>query len=151
MSNPRFPLLALALPALLLAVPAFAQAPQGERPMRDGRGSQPVVLAEAHQRAIDHASAIDANGDGVIDAAELQAMHEKARTERAQRRLDALDADGDGRVTVEEFVAARQARLASMDTDGDGVVSVEEFRAAGHGKGRGHRHGQGPGPGPKPR
>ena len=140
MSNPRLSLIALALPALFLGLPALAQGPQADRPMRDGRGPQPVVLAEANQRALDRAAELDANGDGFIDAAELEAMHEKARAERAQRRLSKFDTDGDGRVTVDEFVSVRRARLAAMDADGDGVVSVEEFRAGAQDRGRGHRH-----------
>lgn len=40
-----------------------------------------------------------------------------------------LDADGDGRITREEFAAARAAEGAAMDADADGFVTAEEMAA----------------------
>lgn len=144
MSNVRKSLIALALPALLVSMAAVAQkapAPQA------AQTPQPINLADAQQKALERAAEMDTNRDGRIEAAEVLAMRERMRLERAERRLAQLDANGDGVVTTDEFVAARQARLAALDTDGDGVVSVEERREArgkrgGHGR---HHFGRGPG------
>lgn len=140
MSNVRKSLIALALPALLVSMAAVAQkAPAPQTP-------QPINLAEAQQKALERAAEMDTNRDGRIEAAEVLAMRERMRLERAERRLAQLDANGDGVVTTDEFVAARQARLAALDADGDGVVSVEERREArGKRGGHGRRHfGRGP-------
>ncbi len=133
----------LILPAAILAAlavqPVTAAEPAQPGPGA-GPGSQPVVLSEAYERIATHAAAMDTNQDGIIDQAELKAFHEQRRAERKQRqamraaeRFAAKDSDHDGKVTVEEFVAARKARLAALDTDGDGVLSREEMRR-GHDK-----------------
>jgi hypothetical protein len=41
--------------------------------------------------------------------------------------FDQADADHDGRVSRDEFRAARSARFAQMDRNGDGVVSRDDF------------------------
>ncbi len=77
-------------------------------------------------------SDLDANGDGVLTVAELEAF--------GKARFDATDADGDGFVTIEEMHAhmmqqmqekktERGAKiLEHKDTDGDGKLSFEEMR-----------------------
>ncbi|HPA00825.1 MAG TPA: EF-hand domain-containing protein [Chiayiivirga sp.] len=141
MSILRNCLIALALPALGLSLQAGAQ--QGPAGRAEAQQKSPVPLSQAQQQVSERAAAMDANGDGVIDAGEVLAMREKVRLERAARRLAQHDANGDGKVSVEEFAAARHARLAALDADGDGVISAQEFRH-GHGmrgeRGR-HRHG----------
>ena len=133
----------LILPAAILAAlaiqPVIAAEPVQPAPGA-GRGPQPVVLSEAYEQIAAHAAAMDTNHDGIIDQAELKAFHEQRQAERKKRqamqaaeRFAAQDSDHDGKVTVEEFIAARKARLAALDTDGDGVLSREEFRR-GHGK-----------------
>lgn len=126
----------LALPAALLCAlalqPALAADPA--ETTASGQPMQaPMTLEQANQRAASKAAAMDTNKDGVIDAEEFTAWHERQRAQRMQRRLNRYDTDGDGVVTVEEFTAAHKARMATMDTDGDGVISADEFRA-GHRK-----------------
>lgn len=130
-----------ALSAALFSLSAVA----ADTPGREG--PQPLVLAEANEKILTHAVELDANGDGRIDAAEFAAAREKRRAMRMEKRLAKADTDADGSVSVEEFVAARQARLAALDTDGDGILSREEFRQGGK---RGHRHGPRPERGEKP-
>lgn len=79
---------------------------------------------------------LDANGDGMLDAAEMR----EARVQRFER----LDADRDGLLTEAELTApagrlqqkaaAAETVLADrfegMDGNGDGKVSREEFLAA---------------------
>src|SRR5690606_37883437 len=101
-------------------------------------------VAEIEASAAKQATEIDANADGAITAAEMQAWHEAQRAKRAEARLMRLDANGDGKVSVEEFAAARVERASRRDADGDGVIAPEEMR----GKHRGHR-GQRGGHGPR--
>lgn len=77
---------------------------------------------------------MDADGDGLVTAAELEALREA--------RWAALDADGDGSVTREEFAAHAAARADDragrmfdrLDADGDGVLGRDAL-AAGFGRG----------------
>ena len=125
-----------ALPAALLCAlaiqPALAADPVDGTTRGKGMPTT-MTVEQATQRANAHATAMDSNQDGVIDADEFAAFHERQRAERMKDRFARFDTNGDGKVTVEEFVAARTARMATLDTDGDGVISPEEFRA-GRGK-----------------
>ena len=68
-------------------------------------------------------SDLDVDGDGVITAADIDALREA--------RFAALDGDGDGEVTREEFAAASRIDAGNradqlfdrLDADGDGVLS----------------------------
>ena len=95
-------------------------------------------------------SRIDADADGAVIPAELQAFAEG----RGDRRFDAVDADGDGFLTPEEMdVAARtqaEARvrrtIERLDADGDDRLSRAEAVA---GRDRGHGGARDAGPGPR--
>lgn len=98
--------------------------PEGERGERGERGPQqprrdPIVVA------------LDANSDGVIDAAELA---------DATANLKKLDKNGDGQLTLDEIRPPRRQRgqeggnpqdmvnrLLQLDKDGDGKLSAEEL------------------------
>jgi hypothetical protein len=139
--------LAAGLTLALFTVGASAQAGghgRGQGPMAE-RG--PVSLAEAEQRTREQAAAMDANGDGYITAEEAFAWHEAKRAERQKKMFERRH--GSDRITVEDFVAQRQARLAKLDANGDGVIDAEErqaarkaMREAHHGKGRGEGYGE---------
>ncbi|NIZ14708.1 EF-hand domain-containing protein [Phaeobacter sp. HF9A] len=70
---------------------------------------------------------LDANGDGELTQAEMQALH--------QTRFEAADSNGDGLLSAEELNAKAQERIARrtasmierFDTDGDGALSAAEM------------------------
>jgi hypothetical protein len=107
----------------------------GEKIDADGDGQ--VKLAEVEANAAKRAAEIDANADGRIDATELQAHHDKLRRLASEKRLLRFDANGDGSVTVDEFASGQSERIARLDRDADGVISGDELKSRRHG--RGHR------------
>lgn len=52
---------------------------------------------------------VDADGDGLISAVELQALMERmgdgVTEERAQAMVEKVDADGDGKISLSEFAS----------------------------------------------
>ena len=127
----------LALPAALvlaLAAHAAETSPAPQNP-------QAISIDEARNRIGTDVAAMDANNDGFIDAAELNAEHElrqaerrQRHAERAQKRFLAMDADADGKVSVAEVVAARSARLEARDRNGDGKIGADESAHRRHAK-----------------
>lgn len=83
---------------------------------------------------------LDANHDGTVSTAEMQAAHTlppPAQTRPAPSGLGmaaVLDANHDGVVSATEHAAIARARFARMDTNGDGFVSSQEWIAAHSGQ-----------------
>lgn len=87
---------------------------------------------------------LDANGDGKLDAKELEALGGGQRGGRgqgqpgrggdpaamAQQFFKRMDKNGDGAVTVDEVNERMKPRFAQMDSDGDGKLTLDEFSAA---------------------
>ena len=112
--------------------------------MQDG----PTVTRDAFVAAVDKRFvAIDANGNGKLDTAELEAAQqrivvrlEERRRNAARANFAAADANADGKVTLEEWEAAASRAplhvwtgaqlLTSLDSDRDGLVSIDEYRAS---------------------
>lgn len=108
----------------------------------------PSVTREAFIAAVDNRFAvIDANGNGALDTAELDAAQQRivARLEERRRNVAranfaAADANADGKVTLEEWEAAASRAplrvwtgaqlLRSLDADRNGLVSREEYRSS---------------------
>lgn len=96
------------------ALGAFAH----EKGGKDRRGFGPRINFEQ----------MDANGDGLLTRAEMQA--------HAQARFAAADTDGDGNLSAAEMAAQAErevsARMEKMierrDENGDGVLSFEEMQ-----------------------
>ena len=142
------------LVSLALAGTAIAAPPQSPRGDLDKNGE--VTLAEVNARLDQRFKAIDTNGNGQLEQAEMQAAREQHRAKRAERReargaemadkpggerrggkrgegrgeaRGQIDANGDGVITRAEFGAKALARFERADANKDGVVTAEE-RAA---------------------
>ncbi|MEP6939503.1 MAG: EF-hand domain-containing protein [Rudaea sp.] len=99
---------------------------------RDGRISLDEYLAGATARF----KAADVKNAGSLTAAQLAASpraqkHDERVANMLVRRLDAA---AKGYVTAEDFAVAAQKRFASIDTQGTGKLTFEQFSAARPGR-----------------
>lgn len=93
----------------------------GPRPPRG-----PQTLADMERRIDEQFSRLDADSDGVVTTAELDAAGG-----RGGRMLARSDTDGDGRITRAEASAGAAEMFRRMDADGDGVISEDERPSRG--------------------
>ena len=95
----------------------------------DGDGAVTRAELEAHRaaRAAERFARFDADGDGLVTEAELTARGRARAAERAGRLIDRLDADGDGALSAAEMSTSRGDRFARADRDGDGSLSEAEW------------------------
>lgn len=116
--------------ALLIALGACSQ---GEQPPAPSETTAPPVVespaasegqtpAQFQSRIADGFAGLDADGDGVVTAAELN----DASGGMAAPMLARLDADGDGKVTRDEMAAGAERMFKRMDANGDGVIAPDE-------------------------
>ena len=126
---------------LLLAGAAWTARPGPESMDTDGDGS--ISLAEfenAHlERAREHFARLDADGDGMLAADELQRpardWNRSLRRDRRspERSFERLDADASGGISLAELGNARSAPnaadFATVDVDGSGELDADEFGA----------------------
>ena len=77
----------------------------------------------------------DTDGNGALDAAELEAASKGRKDRRGARMMEHLDANADGKLDLAEVNARRNQSdmVARLDTDKDGALSADEFAKA-HGK-----------------
>lgn len=59
---------------------------------------------------------------------------EASERTREQKRFDRYDKDRDGKVTRDEYLAARKKAYAKLDTNGDGQLSFDEWATKSIGK-----------------
>ncbi|WP_051651339.1 EF-hand domain-containing protein [Brevundimonas bacteroides] len=101
--------------------------PLPPRPAQRRQAEQgPMTLEQMLARAERGFDRADADSDGVVTTAELDAA---AETLPNARNWSRADRDGDGRLTKDEFRSVVAWRFERMDADGDGSVSVEERQA----------------------
>ena len=132
--------------SLALAGTAVAAQDRGARADLDGNGQ--LTLTELNTSLDKRFQAIDTNGDGRIEQAEMQAAREQHRAKRAERgearssdragkrsgerrgaKRNRIDANGDSFITRAEFGARAIERFKRADANSDGTVTAEE-RAA---------------------
>jgi Ca2+-binding EF-hand superfamily protein len=124
--------------ALGFAGAALAQTqPQAAAP-------QKLTRAEVSQQVDAEFKALDANGDGKITKAEIQAAIEKITAKNAaelkqqqDEEFRKLDTDKNGQLSLAEFEASvkltpkpglADQRLQMFDANKDGVITAAEFR-----------------------
>ncbi len=132
--------------ALLLLLPTLSWGqPKPERVIQqlDIDGDKLVSYEEfqlPRHRGGDRFEAADADGDGNISRAEMEAKlasQIEEMTARAIERFEATDLDGDGFVTPEEI---KRSAFDAMDANDDGYISADELSAAHRKKQEQHRH-----------
>ena len=103
--------------------------PTGERAFNffDGNKDGKLTLDEMKPGAEKRVLRLDADHDGVVTAAEIDAYFNK-QIERRKARILSLDADKDGKITEAEVDAAIEALFNGADSDHDGSVSLAEAR-----------------------
>jgi Ca2+-binding EF-hand superfamily protein len=79
---------------------------------------------------------IDADKDGTVTAAEMDAAHTRVTGTRpaqgemsAAEKIKVVDTDGDGALSAAEHAAGSKAMFAKMDADKDGVLTRAELAA----------------------
>ena len=72
----------------------------------------------------------DADGDGTITSAELNAVADKADAKRMSKWFKKNDSDADGKVTSDEAAAKSGKRFKRLDANGDGYLSKDEILTA---------------------
>lgn len=123
--------------ALLGTTPAFAQSTQQQAP-------QQITRAQVSQQLDTEFKDLDANKDGKLSKAEIQAAMSRRAAEaqaqvnaQAKAVFDKLDTNHNGSISLAEFQASEKisldpakvdARIAQLDTNKDGVVSADEYR-----------------------
>ncbi|MEO1790141.1 MAG: EF-hand domain-containing protein [Pseudomonadota bacterium] len=124
--------------AALMAPMAEARGPGGERvtfETLDADGDGQVTQADLDALRENRFAEFDANGDGAVSEEEFMARAAGQASDRAAEMFARLDADGDGvlsRDVIEQGRGGDRAgrMIERLDTDGDGAISAEEFEAA---------------------
>lgn len=111
----------------------------------DADGNGEISQAEMQAVAANRFGDIDADGDGFLTQAELEEHSKAASSRRAERMLSRMDANEDGKLSIDEMQSRRDpARFFDrMDADNSGGISQAEFdEARAHMKQR-RGHGKG--------
>ena len=131
--------LAAAALAAAVASPALAQTPP------TSQAPQMVTRAQLTQQVDGEFKRLDANGDGKISKAEIQAALDKMMSntaaelkKRQDEEFSKLDKDKNGQLSLAEYesgvkvtpkAGAADQRLQAFDANKDGVITPAEFRA----------------------
>ncbi len=135
----------LAFIAALGAAPALATVTQASAPLAAKAAPAAPTRATIIRNIDANFKAIDSNGDGTLNAAELGAAESKVQQQRLgqmRARFEAdftkLDTNKDGQLTKAEFLAAAPRApstapnganiVAQLDRNKDGKVSADEYK-----------------------
>jgi len=140
--------------AIALAVLAFtgtsalAKGPGGKLPATfqelDADGDGAVTKAELQAHRSERFTHVDTNGDRQLSVEEMQAAAQAKASERVDKMFEKHDANQDGLLSADELPKPRRAdkMFDRMDADGNGSISEQEYADARNKKGRKHRkHG----------
>lgn len=96
----------------------------------DKNGDGKIAKDEAPPPMQEHFDEIDANKDGFVEQAELQAAHARRQGQGGPgQRMAHLDTNKDGKVSQAEFTATVQTWFSRLDANKDGAVTREETHA----------------------
>ncbi|MEM9267843.1 MAG: histidine kinase [Pseudomonadota bacterium] len=131
--------IALATVLALLLGGGFAVAQDGKRgdmfQRLDANGDGQLTKAEVEAAANLRFANMDSNGDGLLSSAEITAGAKRGgerASKRAARMIERADANGDGLLSQTEIANARpegKSMFDRADANGDGVLTQEEARA----------------------
>jgi Ca2+-binding EF-hand superfamily protein len=102
---------------------------------KDAKGAPRFTLERLLGRVDRRFSRLDRNGDGSIDAADLETRVVERNAFAARRFFRRFDADGDGKVTRAEFDRLAGQRFADLDLDGDGKITEADLPPMMRGRG----------------
>jgi len=99
-----------------------------------------VARSEVPEPMLNRFDMVDENGDGVLEAAEIESMPTRMGPGRGGRggrgrqgdpiaMLRSFDADGDGRITREVAPAQAAGMFDRVDANGDNVITEDELNA----------------------
>ena len=127
--------------ALAMSAPALAGNPGAKFKSMDSNSNGMVSSTEHAAGVKKMFTEMDANGDGNVTAAEMDAKHamkgDKAKADKSAGRMSSadkiakMDTNGDGALSASEHDAGAQSMFSEMDTDGNGSLSSQEM-TAGH-------------------
>jgi Ca2+-binding EF-hand superfamily protein len=118
----------------LCALPDSFAGPDADKhfKMMDANGDGKISRAEHAAGAKKMFAECDANHNGIVTAAEMDAaMATKGEKlgkddKSSAEKIQVIDQNGDGRLTVAEHEAGTEKMFARMDTNGDGSLSKAE-------------------------
>jgi Ca2+-binding EF-hand superfamily protein len=102
---------------------------------------QPMTEEEFDANTRARFARLDRNGDGVVDAAEVEAAlaqraaRHKGERKGGQRLLRRFDADRDGTATRDEFMKSVADHFAQLDLNNDGRITDDDLPPAMRGRG----------------
>jgi hypothetical protein len=127
------------LVVLLQACASTPEPPSADRVRVDANGDGIITReeAQAYPRLVTHFDAADANRDGRLEGAEIEAGRQSARREARtaiRERWMAADKDGDGAISqaeANESLPGLATRFSEFDANGDGKISRDEIHNFG--------------------
>jgi Ca2+-binding EF-hand superfamily protein len=102
---------------------------------KEAQERRPFTLERLLGRVDRRFSRLDRNGDGFIDAGDIEARVAERNAYAARRFFKRFDADGDGKVTRAEFDRPAGQRFADLDLDGDGKITEADLPPMMRGRG----------------
>lgn len=94
----------------------------------DANNDGKITRQEAMTAADRHFDEADADKNGALTLAEMQARHAQNKPS-AEERFAQRDANGDGKLSPQEVPRMAKERFAKLDGNQDGFLSLEEMKA----------------------